>query len=531
MARQLYELKEQRRELISDILADDMHGRHIYLLGSAEFGPTNEPVLVRSTAGLHAKFGRNGTLINAFHAIKYARRDNDIYIVKTTGEHSTAYLNVNIEDGEIIEDGLMLVASESNEIFDETEITVDTDRITFSFPAYFKLPPAEYRYDEYYNISRLCQAINDDTKNGRSYVYAYHNTDPSVSLENALYPVNPTTLYMYGGQCGLGYSKDMLYNCLGRTYSLLESYPVDIIVPVDAFLDDIYPDDSETPCRYGMSYYMHDKDYLTPGIDGRQRSFMDQLINFCIVQLNSGIVTNGILGYNSHYSHWSRYLSESDDITAMYTDSFNYNLKCCENPGYSFLVSAVAGDIMYNKGTIIDNGYLAYAALCAGTRYLEGTANIPVSDTIRIWQELSEDRLEELADNGIVAFRHSPLYRTPVAYGGVTAFRDNEHFGLYCNVRMIQMAISYLNRLYQFYVGHDMITLVHDGIITHDTDVILSYIKQAGIITAYNFKIVPYYDIGEVRVYLEMKTNYMVKAVRMAATIDVEYAEEMEYSG
>ena len=99
MASELAALTKQKEDLIQEILAYDNHGRRVYLIGSAEFGPVNEPIKVKSTVGLHNKFGKRGTLINAFHAFKYVNRDAELYLVKTTGEHSTAYLNVNIYTG------------------------------------------------------------------------------------------------------------------------------------------------------------------------------------------------------------------------------------------------------------------------------------------------------------------------------------------------------------------------------------------------------------------------------------------------
>lgn len=520
---------DQRRELINNIMADPTHGKHIYLLGSAEFGPTNEPILVKSTIGLHNKFGKHGTLIDAFHAIKYCSRDNLVYLVKTTGEHANAYLNVNIEGGEVIQDGFTLTSSESNELFNDIEITIDVETMTFSFPPELGLKPIIYKYSDYLTIDELCRAINKDTKERKSYVYAYYSVDSYTPVEHAFYACNPSTVYMYGGQCGLGYSKNLLYNCLNRTYEMLESHNIDIIIPLDAFMDDIYPDDSEDQLHgYGMRYYHSTKDYLSEDFTGRKLSFLDQLIDFCIKQLNFGLVTNGIIGYNSSYKYWSRYLSEADDIAKMYKACYRYNMECCTNSFYSFLVSVVAGDVEYNKGTIIDNGYLAYAALCANTIITSGTTNVPIADSLSIWQEFSEDVLKDLATTGIVTFRHSPFYKTPVAYDGITAFTENESFGLYCNVRMIQMCMSYVNRLFQFYIGHDIVKLIEENIIKDDLTTILTRLVKGGVITTYDFTLVPTYVKGEIKVYLNLMTCYMVKAVQLCSTIHVDFAEEEE---
>ena len=521
------ELRAQRKALINSILQTPTHGKKIYLIGSAEFGPTNEPILVNSTVGLYNKFGKQGTLIDAFHALKYTNTNNSVYLVKTTGEHATTYMNVNIQDGEIIEDGFTLVSSQSNELFNDIEFIVDVDSITIIFPNELPVSNKVYRYDDYPTIDSLASAINKDTRQKRSYVYAYYSVDPSTPTKHAFFSCNPTNVFMYGGQCGLYYSKNLLYNCLNNTYDMLESHDIDIIVPVDAFMDDIHPDDSEgTQYQYNMKYYQSTKDYLTEDFTGKKLSFMDQLLQFCVKQFNFGMVTTGIIGYNSNYKNWSNYLSESDDIANMYKACFEYNLSCCSNPFYAFLISVVAGDIKYNKGTIIDNGYLAYAALCGNTIITTGTTNIPISDTISIYHEFSEDVLKDLANIGIVTFRHSPLYNTPVVYDGITASTQNENLKLYCNVRMIQMCMSYINKLFQYYIGYDVVELIKEEIIVKDLHNILSKLSAKNILTSYDFKIVPRYAKGEIQVYLNLMTCYMVKAMQICSVINVEFAEE-----
>lgn len=520
---------QERTELINSVLADDKHGKKIYLLGSAEFGPTNEPILIKTSVGLHNKFGKQGTLIDAFHQIKYTNKNNQVYLVKTTGEHAIAYMNVNVEGGEIIEDGIVFSSSQSNEIYNEIEIVNDVDGIKFIFPKELGLKDKQYLFSNYKTIDGFVKAINKDTKNKNSCIYAHYTVDSDTPIQNALFACNPNVVYMYGGQCGLGYNKNLLYNCLAKTYNILESHDIDIIVPVDAFIDDIYPDDSEDNAyQYDMKYYQSTKDYLSEDFSGHKLSFMNQLLQFCLKQLNFGLVTTGIMGYNSSYKHWSLYLSESDDIATMYKHCLEYNLACCENSFYSFLISVVAGDIRYNRGTIIDNGYLAYAALCASTSITSGTTNIPISDTISLHHEFSEEVLKDLATNGIVTFRHSPLYDTPVIYDGITTCTCDENFSLYCNVRMIQMCISYINRLFQYYIGQDIASLIEYNIIQDDLKLMLSKIQSMNVINDYDFVIVPFYAKGEVNVYLNLRTNYMVKSVQLCSVINVDFIEEEE---
>ena len=527
MADNLTQLNEEKEQLITDILSYDRHGRHVYLLGSAEFGPTGEPVLIRSTVGLYNTFGRQGTLINAFKCFKYTNPDIPVYLVKVTGEHATASLNVNVLHGEIVENSFMVSASESNEIYNDVFMIVDEESMTFYYPDEMNMSPIRYNYSDYPNIGLLSDAINTDTRNKRNKIYTYYSCDPDIKCNTAFHVVNPTKIYLYGGECGLNYSKDLLYNCLERTYSMLESEQIDIIVPVDAFLDDVYPYDSEENLyRYNMKYYHSSKDYLTGDTQGNMYSFMDQLITFCAKQLNFGVVTHGVLGFNTLDRYSSYYLGEADDLIETYTACMEYNKALVQHNDCMFMVSVVAGDIMYNHGEIIDNGYLAYAAFCATVRLTVGTANIPLSDRISIYQEFTEDKLKELASNGITSFRHSPLYDKPIAYAGVTA-SDDVNLRLYVNVRMCQMCISYIDKLMKFYIGMNMHTLINEGIMYNDMTTILNTIRDIGIITSYNLKLVPYYLYGEIKSYITMRTNMMIESVTLCSRIKGEFNEEL----
>lgn len=523
------ELTENRKKLLQKILADTTHGKHVYLLGSAEFGPTNEPINIKSTIGLYNKFGRRGSLINAFHEFAYTvgpNSDITIYCVKTTGEHATALLNVYIPDSDFIDGSFIINAAESNEAYNDIKILVDIESISFIFPEEFGLPVLTYKYSEYPTMDELAEAINEDTRIKKNKLYAFYTCDPSTKTEDAFYVCNPNVITMNGGLCGLHYSKDMLYNCLDKTYDILESSKIDIIVPADAFIDDVHPYDAdEFMYRYNMKYYHTDKDYLTCDTLGNQKSYMNQLITFCAKQLNHGIVTHGILGFNSCKNIASNYLYDADDLKDMFVSCMEYNKSLVDYPQYSFMVSAVAGDIRYNKSDIIDNGYLAYAGFCTLVQKNVGTTNIPLSNTISIYHEFDNDVLAELADNGIVAFRHSPLYEKPVVYNGVTV-SDDEMLRLYVNARMIQMAISYLDEMLEFYIGLNFKQLMDANIIAEDVNKILNTLNQIGVITNYQYDLEPDYAEGELKLNLSMMTNYMTEAVVVNTTIKAEYKEE-----
>lgn len=518
------ELISETKDLIQSVLSNDLYGKRIYLLGSAEFGPVNEPIKIKSSVGLYNKFGKSGTLINAFHAVKYTTKNNEVYLVKTTGEHAYCYINTNTEAG-IINNSFILMSSEANELFNEIQVVIDTDSISIIYPNDINLPESvlTYYFTDYPNIDMLANAINLDTKRKKSYILANYTVDSSTRTNNAFYCCNPDIIYFYGGQCGLNYNKNMLYTALTKTYDLLESEPIDIIIPVDAFIDDIYPDDSEdNEYQYGMKYYESTKDYLTKNTLGKQRSFVDQLINFCVKQLNFGLITTGILGFNPIHDITAHYLYESDPIIQKLVACFKYNLSLCLNKDFAFLISAVAGDIAYNHGTIIDNGYLAYGAFNASIQLNIGNTNYEVSPNIDLYNEFSEEALAYLSQNGIVAYRFSPLYNNVVVYNGITPVsREDSTLQLYCNVRMIQLCIAYLNQLFQYYIGENFVKLMENNTINKNVNSLLSALVSKNVITQYDFSLDPDYQNGHLTINLDLLTNYMTEAIKIRSVVDL----------
>ena len=73
-----------------------------------------------------------------------------------------------------------------------------------------------------------------------------------------------------------------------------------------------------------------------------------------------------------------------------------------------------------------------------------------------------------------------------------------------------------------------MYEIIKDKIIINDLSNILNAISSKGIITEYEFDILPDYARGEIKVYLSLLTCYMVKAVKICSVINLEFAEEEE---
>ena len=91
------------------------------------------------------------------------------------------------------------------------------------------------------------------------------------------------------------------------------------------------------------------------------------------------------------------------------------------------------------------------------------------------------------------------MYETPVIYDGITACTQNENLKLYCNVRMIQLCISYINKLFQYYIGYNIVELIENEIIHQDLQAVLKKLHSKNIITSFDFSIVPNYGNGEVK--------------------------------
>jgi hypothetical protein len=90
---------------------------------------------------------------------------------------------------------------------------------------------------------------------------------------------------------------------------------------------------------------------------------------------------------------------------------------------------------------------------------------------------------------------------------------------------MIQMCISYLNRLFQFYIGLNLRNLMEKRIIHNNIDNILSILESKNVITNYKYSLEPNYREGTLIVNLDMLTNYMTKSLKINSVININ-AEE-----
>ena len=274
----------------------DIYGKKIYLLGTSILGPINTPIKANSLSHVISVFGTEGTLVDAYRIIVETNLDCEVYLVKVTGVHSEAYLNINQPNSSVMMNGFNIKAKHANEKYNDISIILDSDSLFIQYTSQASDDDyiLEYNYNEYLTMHDLSEAINNDTRNLKSDVYSYVNCEPGTPTIGALDSVNPVEIKLTGGDSGLYYNKNMLYNCLEYTYSILEGLDIDIIVPLNASYDDTFTDDIDDI----DTYYDLNREYLTLKEDDKYVSYYTQLLSFCKKQMRFGFITHGVMGLN-----------------------------------------------------------------------------------------------------------------------------------------------------------------------------------------------------------------------------------------
>lgn len=481
------------------------YGKSLYLLGNAEYGPTNQVVKANSMNHVARVFGEQGSLVDAYRYIREANIDCNVYLVKTTGIYSEAYLNVNQLGGSIIQNGLYLKSRYSNEIFNLIEIDIEEEYLGIYYPIEFGDYYIQYFYDDYPTLVELQFAINNDADYGIGYVECCVYCDELIPTKTALYGVNANSVRLSGGNSGLYYNKNMIYNCLEETYSILEGRPIDIILPLDVYFDDVYTDDEMT---YN-DYYSDDREYLTLKKDNKYLNYYNQLLKFCVKQLNSGLITNGILG-----------LQLTNDMFVdedYYLDKLQYfkkiNVVDKEVEDLKFLVSVCSCDLYARYGTAIINSSIVYSALCASLSVNTNTTNISIPKYFSLFNTFENEMLQNLSEAGFVSFRFSPLTKEVTVVNGVTT-SSHYAYKYFCNVRMVQISMCYINDLLKYFIGDNINDLIESGYLEDCLTTTLDNLVSASVLTGYMINEIANPELGQLYLDLDFKTLYMVEYVK-----------------
>ena len=507
-------------DLPSDVVKVENYGKVIYLLGTAQYGGVNEPVKIKDEEHLKRIFGHYGSIVTAYRHISDISSELEIIAVKTTGSHAELKLNVNIHGQGVEPEAIIFRSIYANDLYNKISIEISNDYLVFSFPQELGGGKRAYAFSDYEMLGLLLKAINDDCRIGLNHVKAFTTVSQATTLYGALFPVNPDIIYMSDGADGIGYSKNELWYCLEQTYSLLESEYIDIVIPLEAYFDDIHPRHYYGEANFGeASTYAENRDYLDLMLGDIPATFHSQLLSFCKQQSAFGLITHGVMGFN-----------RITDTGALQDKSLRYISKIARSSpagsqiGFDhfgltkkdrFFISTILGDLQYSDQEI-DNGYIAYAGLLATINIADSTTNKPLGNNVALVHEFDTEVLKELANLGVTSFRNSVLKGLVVA-NGVTLAPSDDEMHYVCNVRMIQLVMAFVRLKLDRFLGEDIFFLEKEKVVDTELDILLNELKESNILKDFRVSTNIDHGQGKITIRLYLKSLYMVEFVETSA--------------
>lgn len=507
--------EQQKQQQVVDIARSIFSHNNLYLIGTAEKGAVNIPVQVHNLKQAQRHFGMSGTLLEAMERLEGIPKRQNIYLIKTTGSHATCFLNLNDFGSSVQERAMMIRSVHAYELGNEIQVLVDSDGLTVIPPVSTGLPTLAYSYKAYPTIGQLVEAINADAKDGISLVEAQCSFGEHLMSHLALSVCNAYHRRLNGGDSGLKATKNRLYYALADTYSVLEGLEIDIIMPLNVYIDDVQESSSHYgEGTYGLAVYNHDDDRLSLTYGSRQLTYYDQLLEYCQRQMSSGIFTHGVIGFNpvedKPISTWARAWTKTKENSLYFST-------------YAYLVSVVAGDLHYNYYQYQGNAGLAYASLISGLAAEQCPYNCPFTDAIQLVQEFTRSESKTLNELGFVTFRNSLLHRSVVAHHDGTPYIEDE-LGLryFHNIRMCQIVAKAVRQVVDQYIGENLTTLLKYNSLEQNIDKLLTIFNDRGIIKDYQFSIETDETLGAVQIKLSLKAKYMIEWVEIIGQIQTE---------
>lgn len=475
------------------------YGKNLYILGTSEYGPLLEPMRIESEMQLTSEYGRSGSLIGAYlEAYQTVGNSVNIHLVRISGEYASRPLFLtDIETSEVYQ-AIKFTSKNPGKQYDNCNYIVYEDYIELINPVSLGGESFKFPFKKHPTIGTLVRDINALTRAGRLHIWAesQHQGLPSSAIvESFEYNRNIGEVYQFGlGDDGINISKNELHSKLDLAYNILEGQPIDIICVADAYFDDVSPfseyGDNE---GYSKVFYNQNRDYLTkPHEDDPERTatFHGQLIRFCYAQLNSSIMTHGVMAFNpletvEYLLETKSYLTKAVNTTA-FSDRFDLiTEQGDEIIDHGRFVSVVLGEFQYNtpNGTMYyGNGYIAYAAMLAKELSPKSTTNEIVPNCLGLRYHLEDDEAQALSQLGVVTFRKSIMKDAIVVRNGVTAERNESPYHYVSNVRMVQMTVAYMKVLMDNFIGQDVRELKASKTIDRAVEDSLESLKKSGIV-------------------------------------------------
>ncbi len=506
-------------------------GQNIVLIGTAEKGPYMAPTLITSVAKAKEVFGsfNRGNLVRAFTQAFDTSRDIPIYMMRigctaselTIRDSEVDYLHLQSYD--VTDDYNNYIRFSVEEIIrNDGETVIKKVLNLYTKDGYFM-----YEIEDQMTVNDLSRLINNDYRANIHQIKCSAIT-PNCMVSYLYEDYEDLAIPFTPGNDGTDITKDYTYLELELAYDILQGRNVDVVVPVDCYIDDIHPvflykDDS----YYGGSVYSNGLDYLTllDTANGNQPvTFHEQLINFCFKQTLLGYMSLGVIGFRplvkvpDGVARDNSYLTRILDMTAFRKRTGFTTEVAGKVYDRGFYIQPVASELVFNFEGLeyFDSGVVRYAALVAST--MQTTTNMMVGDDVRLRYDLSNYTRSDLSRLGIVTFRNS-VRRGLVVQSGVTAAVESSPYHQLINVRMVQLTISAVNATIeelrtQEYKGEILRSVTERSIAET-----LSALKSVGIIESYGMHMDWLRDGSEGEIMLSLKGKHSIESIRIISRL------------
>lgn len=501
-------------------------GQNLFLIGTSSKGPYMEPILITSPESAEKVFGSfyTGNLVKAFNEAYDEGRDIPIYLMRIGCIPST--LNIyQFSDG-----GRVSMSFEVDDVVDDFLYSLEFRLASIDdgdIKKYAILKTSSgyiyYEIDAQMTVGDLSRLINKDYRD-RVHGIKCSAIDPNCMVNYLYGEYEDQILSFVPGNDGTDISKNYTYLELEMAYEILQSRNVDVIVPVDCFIDDIHPaflyaGDS----YYGNAVYDRRKDYLSlldSANNNAPVTFHEQLIEFCRRQTLLGYMSLGVMGFRplaevpDTIAYDNSYIARILDMTAFrkQTGFIEYVNGRYYDKGFYIMPVGSELEFKYNGTSYHDSGYVRYAALAASTK--ETTTNMMVGDDVELRYELSNQTRSDLSRLGIVTFRKS-VRKGIVVQSGVTAASNQTDYHTLANVRMVQLVISTVNNVIDYIRTQEYVGEILRNYVETSIGEALSLLRERGVVTDYGLKINWLSDGSEGEIVIAIKSKYMTESIQI----------------
>lgn len=464
---------KEAKELVTNNIK--LYGKSLYLFGTAMYGKVFKPTKITSLSHLYSEYGEYGSIIDNYISIKGMVNNINVYCVKITGHESKCSININIPGEGAKSNGLCFI-SNSNEKYNDIKLSIFNDSLVFEFPEELNKPIYEYKINQYEPLYNLIDRINEDDNE----IYCFCTCDNTVKPYGNMFNVNPNIVYFCGGESGLNASKLTLYNGLKQAYDLLEEELIDVLVPLECYIDD-------------------------------ECNFYSLTMDFALKQLSNGICTIPVLGFNPNNNNLDYYINQ---IVLPKIKELNIE----QYEPYSSLVQIFVGDIITSYN--IDkpsNGYVVYAALLCTVNINTPPTVYHIEKNIFLYDEFDNNQIKKISEYGLMCFRDSPLYQCIVCANNRTPSNDG-HYKFIHNVRSIEISSSCLYDILDKCLGCNMSELFKNNSLLKILKLSLDILMENNILEDYNIDIKVISD-NSAEVYLKLKTQYMTDFIEKKGSL------------